>query len=58
MVTLVKPVQSENARLPIEMTELGIVTLVSPKEFQNARFAIPLVPSFRRMLVPLGIFPL
>ena len=30
MVTLVKPLQKENASLPIEVTELGIVTLVKP----------------------------
>ena len=40
MVTLVKPVQPENARLPIEVTELGMVTLVKPLQPENARLSI------------------
>ena len=31
-VTLVKPLQSSKAELPIEVTELGMVTLVKPKQ--------------------------
>jgi hypothetical protein len=30
MVTLVRPLQSENAELPMEVTLLGMVTLVRP----------------------------
>ena len=30
MVTLVKPVQSRNADLPIEVTELGIIVFIHP----------------------------
>ena len=30
MVTLVRPLQFENAESPMEMTELGMVTLVRP----------------------------
>ena len=30
MVTLVKPLQSENASLPIEVTELGIIVFLHP----------------------------
>ena len=30
MLTLVKPSQLENALMPIEVTELGMVTLVKP----------------------------
>ena len=30
MVTLVKPLQPQNALKPIEVTELGMVTLVKP----------------------------
>ena len=40
MVTLVKPVQSQNAPLPIEVTELGMVTLVKPVQPENARLPI------------------
>ena len=30
MITLVKPLQPENAPLPMEVTELGMVMLVKP----------------------------
>ena len=36
MVTLVKPVQPENAWMPMEVTELGMVTLVKPVQLKNA----------------------
>ena len=36
MVTLVNPMQLENAELPMEVTELGIVTLVRPLQPSNA----------------------
>ena len=36
MVTLVKPLQPQNAPLPIEVTELGMVTLVKPMQKKNA----------------------
>ena len=58
MVTLVKPLQPRNAMSPIEVTELGMVTFVRPEQPLNALFVIPLVPSFRTILVPLGIVPL
>ena len=36
MVTLVRPLQPENARYPMLVTELGMVTLVRPLQPQNA----------------------
>ena len=36
MSMLVKPLQSENADEPIEVTELGMSTLVKPLLSQNA----------------------
>ena len=36
MVTLAKPLQSQNASSPIEVTELGMVTLVKPQQPRNA----------------------
>ena len=36
MVTLVKPLQPQNASSPIEVTELGMVTLVKPLQPENA----------------------
>ena len=36
MVTLVKPLQSENAELPMLVTELGMVTEVRPLQPENA----------------------
>ncbi len=45
MVTLVKPVQPENAEAPILVTLSGIVTLVKPVQPLKADAAIPFVPS-------------
>ncbi len=36
MVTLVRPVQPENAQSPMEVTELPMVTLVNPLHPSNA----------------------
>ena len=36
MVTLVRPVQPENAQPPMLVTLFGIVTLVSPVQSENA----------------------
>ena len=36
IVTLVRPLQPENAEDPMLVTESGIVTLVSPLQLQNA----------------------
>ena len=36
IVTLVRPLQLENAELPMEVTELGIVTLVRPLQPEKA----------------------
>ncbi len=38
MITEDKPLQPQNAKLPIEMTVLGIVTEVSPLQYQKALF--------------------
>ena len=38
--TDVSPLQSENALLPIEVTELGMVTDVSPLQHENAELPI------------------
>ena len=35
IVTLVKPVQPENAKFPMVITPLGIVTLVKPVQPEN-----------------------
>ena len=35
MVTLVKPLQPKNARLPMEVTELGMVTVVKLLQLSN-----------------------
>lgn len=40
MVTLVKPVQEENAHVPISVTELPIVTSVKPVQEENAKSPI------------------
>ena len=36
IVTLVKPLQPENAQAPMLVTESGIVTLVKPLQLRNA----------------------
>ena len=36
MVTLVRPVQLENAHTPMEVTEPGMVTLVKPEQYSKA----------------------
>ena len=58
IVTLVSPVQPQNALSPISVTLSGIVTLVSPVQLWNAEPTIPFVPSLIVMLVLLGIMPL
>ena len=39
-ITFCKPVQLENARYPIEVTELGMVTSVKPVQPENALLPI------------------
>ena len=38
MVTLVRPLQPENAKSPMRVTELGMVTLVRLLQSENAEF--------------------
>ena len=40
MVTLVKPLQPQNAPSPISVTELRMVTLVKPLQPENAQSPI------------------
>ena len=42
IVTLVSPVQKQNASWPIPVTPSGIVTLVSPVQSRNASEPIPI----------------
>ena len=58
MVIVVKPVQPENAELPILVTPLGMVIEVKPVQLENAEPEIETVPSFTSILVPAGIVPL
>ena len=44
MVTEVKPLQSENAQSPIEVTPVGMVTEVKPLQPLNAEFPIDVTP--------------
>jgi hypothetical protein len=45
IVTLFKPLHSQNAELPMLVMLSGIVTLVKPLQYQNVPSAIPLIPA-------------
>ena len=55
MVMLVRPLQSSNAEIPIEVTELPMVTLVRPLHSENAHSPIE-VTELPMVNLPIRIF--